>query len=206
MLITDEMNKVRNVDESYLDDTQLWIIEDDALEPFMQSMSEEDDTLLAFMQALFEDPPAITYFVGAEYAWQNALDFTSGSFSMDLRLIDGWEYEYVTNTANSGIRCRPAGITDGWIYFSYWPQGFFPEEENRYYGEGSWSGYQMISSYPSSVKSKLGVDLRHAVWSYRKIDLNQGDYVIINDGADSWFLEYEDQIEDTITLCNFGEE
>ena len=133
------------------------------------------------------------------------MDYRVGNFTLNLRLIEGWEGEYVTASGNSGIRCRPAGITDGWIYFSYWPQDYSPEEEDRYYSEGGRGEYQTITSYPSSVKSDLGVDLRHAVWSYRKIDLNYGDYVIINDGADDWFLKYEDQIEDIITLADFSE-
>lgn len=77
-------------------------------------------------------------------------------------------------------------------------------EEDRYYGEGSIWGYPTVTSYPSSVKSKLGIDTRHAVWSFQRVELDRGAYVIINDGADEWFLEYEGQIEDIITLSDFS--
>jgi len=191
LLLTNEMEKVARDSFTYLEPTQLWTV--------------EDQRLTAFLQSISENPPVINYSVGAEYQWQRPMDYRVGNFTLNLRLIEGWEGEYVTASDNSGIRCRPAGITDGWIYFSYWPQDYSPEEEDRYYSEGGRGEYQTITSYPSSVKSDLGVDLRHAVWSYRKIDLNYGDYVIINDGADDWFHKYEDQIEDTITLADFSE-
>ena len=62
------------------------------------------------------------------------------------------------------------------------------------------------TSYPSSVKSSTGIDTRHAVWSYQVVNTDIGDFAIINDGADDWFLEYEDQISDTLTLLMFSTE
>jgi len=53
------------------------------------------------------------------------------------------------------------------------------------------------------VKSNNGVDTRHAVWSYEAVITDIGDFAIINDGADSWFLEYEDQIQDIISYVDF---
>ena len=38
------------------------------------------------------------------------------------------------------------------------------------------------------------------VWSYERYDLDEGDYVVINDGADDWFAEYKDRIQDIMTL------
>ena len=191
MLLTNELEKANRDSFEYLEPTQLWTVKDPGLTSFFQSISE--------------NPPVISYSVGAEYKWQKPMDFTVGNFTLNLRLIEGWEAEYVTASGNSGIRCRPAEITDGWIYFSYWPKGYECQEEERYYSEGGSRRYKTVTSYPASVKSETGVDLRHEVWSYRKVILDQGVYVIINDGADAWFLEYEDQIEDTITLADFAE-
>ena len=94
----------------------------------------------------------------------------------------------------------------GWFYFSFWPNGYKAKEENRYYGEGLWNGFNIKTSYPSSVESDTGVDTRHAIWSYEVVNTDIGDFVIINDGADGWFLEYEDQIHDTLTILSFTTE
>ena len=192
MLLTDEMEKVSQIDPTYLEPTQLWTV--------------EDQGLLAFMQELSEDPPVITYSVGAEYDWQDALQFKVDSFSLNLHLIEGWEHEYIQNRTSSGIRCRPEGVTEGWIYFSFWPNEYKPVEEDRYYFDGFYNDCLHRVSYPSSVSNEMGIDTRNAIWSYQYDDLVNGDYVIINDGADSWFLEYQDQIGDIITLSSFAVE
>ena len=192
MLLTDEMEKVTGEDMSYLEPTKLWTV--------------WDENLLAFMQDISEDPPVITYFAGAEYQWQDPIRFSADGFSLNLRLIEGWETQQVTDSNNSGIRCRPKGITDGWIYFSYWPDEYSPEEENRYINEGFRSNWAYYTSYPDSITSENGFDTRNAIWSYQRYDLESGDYAVINEGADVWFLEYEDQISDIITLSDFSAE
>lgn len=40
------------------------------------------------------------------------------------------------------------------------------------------------------------------VWSYERYNLDEGDYVVINDGTDAWFAEYKDRIQDIMTLSN----
>ena len=189
MLLTDEMEKVSQIDSAYLEPTQLWSI--------------QDQNLTAFMQEIFADPPVITYTIGAEYEWQDLMEFSADEFSLSLYLIEGWEHEYVQNRTSSGIRCRPEGITEGWIYFSFWPEGHVVKEENRFYLDGSWHGFPSKQSYPSSVSTPEGFNTSDAIWSYKAVYTDIGDYVIINDGADSWFMEYKDQIEDTISLSSF---
>ena len=189
ILLTDEMEKVSQIDGAYLEPTQLWSI--------------QDQNLTAFMQEIFADPPVITYTIGAEYEWQDLMEFSADEFSLSLYLIEGWEHEYVQNRTSSGIRCRPEGITEGWIYFSFWSEGHVVKEENRFYLDGSWHGFPSKQSYPSSVSTPEGFNTSDAIWSYKAVYTDIGDYVIINDGADSWFMEYKDQIEDTISLSSF---
>ena len=190
MLLTDEMEKVKEDDMSYLEPTQLWTV--------------QDEKILEFMESITENPPVINYSVGAEYEWQDQIEFSSGDFSLKMRLIEGWESEHISNSTDSGIRCRPDGITEGWIYFSFWPRGYTVEEEGRYFSEGQWMGYPTKTSYPSTVKTATSFDTRNAIWSYEAIYTEIGDFVIINDGADSWFMDYKDQISDTITLLDFS--
>ena len=189
MLLTDDMEKVRDNMPTYLEPTQLWLV--------------EDQTLTDFMASIAENPPIINYSVGAEYEWQTPLDFQAEGFSLELRLPEGWEYEYVENTTDSGIRCRPDGITDGWIYFSYWPGEYKPVEKDRYIVEGFYFDWATYTSYADKdVRIPGGMSTYGKIWSYERYDLETGDYAIINDGADSWFVEYKDLIQAIRTLSN----
>ena len=189
MLLTDEMEKVRDNMPAYLEPTQLWLV--------------EDQTLTDFMASIAENPPIINYSVGAEYEWQTPLDFQAEGFSLELRLPEGWEYEYVENTTDSGIRCRPDGITDGWIYFSYWPGEYKPVEKDRYIVEGFYFDWATYTSYADKdVRIPGGMSTYGKIWSYERYDLEIGDYAIINDGADAWFTEYKDLIQAIRTLSN----
>ena len=190
MLLTDEMEKVMDNSHTYLEPTQVWSVNDPGLAEFM-------------LFNVTNNPPVISYSVGAEYEWQTPLDFAADGFSLELRLLEGWEYEYVTNDTDSGIRCRPEGINDGWIYFSYWPGEYEPVEEGRYIAEGGYRDWMTYTSYAAEdVKIPGGMSTYGQVWSYERYDLDNGDYVVINDGADSWFAEYKDRIQDIMTLSN----
>jgi hypothetical protein len=163
----------------------------------------ENADLRTFLESIRKNPPVINYSVGAEYEWQDPVEFTKDGFTLKLRLIEDWIIEQVSDGSNSGIRCRPEDVTEGWIYFSFWPNGYSVEEEDRYYSEGQSRGFPSKTSFPSSVESPLGFDTRNAVWSYMAYYTDIGDYVIINEGADRWFSQYQDQISDIITYMNF---
>ena len=189
MLLTDDMEKVRENSHTYLEPTQVWAV--------------EDPTLAKFMYAITRNPPVIHYSVGAEYDWQAPIAFEKDAFALQLRLPEGWEYGYVTNPTDSGIRCRPEGIADGWLYFSYWPGEYQPVEADRYIAEGSYRDWTTYTSYAEKdVRIPGGISTSGQVWSYERYDLEEGDYVVINDGADAWFSEYGDCIQDIMILSN----
>jgi len=193
MILTEELDKTKQDNHLYLSSpAKIWTI--------------DNSTLRAFMESIHENPPVINYSVGSEYDWQDPMEFVKDEFTLNLRLIEKWEYEHVTTSSNYGIRCRPEGITDGWIYFSFWPKGYTVQENDRYYSEGQTRGFPSKTSFPASVQSPEGFDTRNAIWSYKAIYTDIGDFVIINDGADSWFLEYKDQISDMITYMDFSVE
>lgn len=190
LLTTNDLEKMQDeYHYEYFDAVKMWTI--------------ESPELSELLQTYFEDPPVITYTVGSEYDWQPSVKFAADDFRLTLWLIEGWEYEEYSDRKSSGIRIRPADEEEGWIYFSFWPNEFKPVEEDRYYFDGYYNDRLHRVSYPSSVSNEMGIDTRHAIWSYQYDDLVEGDYVIINDGADSWFLKYEDQIEDTIIFADF---
>ena len=193
MIMSEELDKAQDLTSAYLDPAaKIWTIQDSALRDFMKRIAE--------------NPTVINYSVGAEYDWQGPIEFSKGKFNLELCLIEDWIYEEVKNSTNSGIRCRPKDVEEGWLYFSFWPSGYSVEEEDRYYEEGGWSTFPRKKSYPSSVRPATGIDTRHAIWSYEVVNTDIGDFAIINDGADDWFPEYEDQISDTLTLLQFATE
>lgn len=193
MLLTDEMEKVLDNSHTYLEPTQVWAVNDPGLAEFM-------------LFNVTNNPPVISYSVGAEYEWQTPLDFAADGFSLELRLLEGWEYEYVTNDTDSGIRCRPEGINDGWIYFSFWPDGYIAEEEDFHYEERTWNSFPSKTAYPSGVLEELGFVTREDIWSFEMVNTDAGDFTIINDGADNWFPNFVDEIYDTLTLLQFTTE
>ena len=163
----------------------------------------QDEKLDAFLEGFWKEPPVIFYTVGAEYDWQTPVKFRYEDFSLNLNLIEGWVYEEVPFDGESaGVRCRPGDETTGWLYFSYWPEGYAPVETNRYIAEGYGWGAPIYSSYPASAETE---GTRDAIWSYSEHrTLGHGDYVVINQGADGWFRAYSDQILDTTTLADAG--
>ena len=189
MLLTDELDKARNLDRSYLEPTQLWEV--------------RSPELLAFLKTAVDEIPLITYSVGAEYEWQAPLYLEEDGFLLALRLPQGWEYEQITNAADHGIRCRPEDASRGWLYFSYRKQEYTPQETDRYMDRNYINNTYVYTSWPADVKQPGYFSTEDKCWSYRRYDLEQGDFVIINQGADDWFAEYRDQIDDMITISNF---
>lgn len=190
LLLTDETDKVDRVLGTYLQPTQLWIIDDPAL--------------TAYMAKLQQYSPTVTYTVGAEYDWQETISFEADGFHMDLSLIEGWAYETVQFSDHSGIRARPAGVEEGWIWFSFWPEGYHPREEDRYLDTYETDEYVRIVSWPADVQQPGSFSTYGRIWSYQLHRYETGDFAIINDGADSWFPDYEDQIDDTVTMAMFS--
>ncbi len=192
MAMCDDMEKIED-DSLYLKDSvTCWKISDPALTQYMQS--------------LMEDPPIVNYLVGSGFEWTEPVEFAYGDFALTLQMIEGWECRIVEGTPGArsfGVRCRPEGTADGWLYFSFWPGGYEPREENRWYGEGSWMGYPSVRSYPDQALTD-SLDAREAVWSYYRVRTGIGDFAIINEGADAWFPEYREAIDAIISLCGFS--
>jgi len=186
MLLTDEIEQARELEGDYLQSLRVWTVEDPQLRSYLASISE--------------NPPIISYSVGAEYLWQPVRTIPMGEYQLQLRLIDGWEVQTVATASSTGLRCRPAEVTEGWLYFSFWPGEYTPEEENRFINQGQFYDWTFYASYPDSIATENGYSTRHAIWSWLRYDLEEGDLAVINEGADAWFPHYEDPIEDILML------
>lgn len=192
LILHEEMEKIW--DGGYKpQDVQLWNIE-----------SQE---LAAYMQELSEHPAQVTTFAGWEYQWSDeAIEVSNEEASISMRMIQDWEYEiveYEDGADSFGIRCRPRADTRGWIYFSYWPNDYAPEEVNRCYLEGSVWGYKGYTSYPQDLNWPYGSAEEDHIWTYKRYYTDSGDFAIINENADYWLLKYSDAISDLITYSKF---
>ena len=114
--------------------------------------------------------------------------------AIKVRCFDGWTYEveeYKPDCDSFGVRFRHPKQTDGWIYISFWPDGYENTERNRYLSTNS-SGY---TSYPLTVLYPNGMDPEGHAWSVQVTHYEHGDYVILNEGADHWFADYSKEID-----------
>ena len=167
----------------------------------------ESPELLTFLQEQQEFSPTVDTFVGWEYDWALPREMSHGDALITLNAISSWEVRevpYQDEETAWGYRIRPRDVSEGWIFFGFWPQGFSLEEEDRYYAESGYADFdRVITSYPGSVAGDGYLDLSQAVWSYQLFEGPVGTYVILSEGADSWMADYRDALEDTITLSSF---
>lgn len=183
-------------DDSY-GDAQYWSIQSEELEAFMQEYQAYHGRILTF--------------TGASLTWNEEPTVVShGNVSIYTHMLSDWDYEmaeYSEGADSFGIRCRPKAVDEGWIYFSFWPGGYAPVEENRYYTESYSSSYHTVTSWPQSMRGNGNPDAEGYAYSYTKTEYPTGDYAVINDGADAWFVEYTEAIRmiDAYTSFRYGE-
>ena len=159
---------------NYPDDfnTLYFQIEDAALDKFMQSKCDDSR----------KEDSYSTYHV-------EPIAYSYGDISFKLNRFLGWEYEIVEYTDEQtpfGIRCRPLGEKDGWQFFSYWPNGF-AENPNYSHYEGTIS-FNILSETgaEADIPYLQGAKEGSSVWEYVLFPTIPGNYVLVNDGADSW--------------------
>ena len=133
--------------------------------------------------------------VGNGYNWHAPIEFTRGRYHMEISIPDTWIYELVEQPQgdeNFGIRCRPGTESSGWLYFSFWPNGF-PEALHSPYEHDSGSFASVQDSdgqtYTFLKGSQKGRMNSAYPWDYLRCATNAGDCVIRNENADQWLWE-----------------
>lgn len=126
------------------------------------------------------------------------LEYRHGDAAIKLENHLGWEYEIVEYTDGStpfGIRCRPQGYDQGWVFFSYWPNGYAPPEDYPQIdlGVGTINRIQFVRGYSPENWGKQYPD---QIWSYELASNTpgDGDYVILNEDADLWLGTYSAEV------------
>lgn len=166
-------------------DVKVWNIDDRALKDYLLEMDIHS--------------PGVNVFMGSEYEWER-IPVTVEGEEVTIRavIIKGWDYQVIyprTEAESYGIRCRPGDAEEGWLYFSFWPDGFTLEEKDRYYQIVSNVYGEQRYSYPSQVYQNGNLDTRGYQWSYRQLITPRGDYVVLLEDAESWSERYWDAID-----------
>lgn len=160
----------------------------------VQKWDIESPALLDWFRKMVPYPPYAQMFTGHWLDFdREMLIISNGESTLRVRTITGWTYEVTEPEAGGdsfGVRFRPPGETEGWIYISFWPEGYENQETNRYLNHNG-SGY---TSFPLTVLSPNGMDGSDTEWSVTVAHYENGDYAVINEDASSWFSRYADEI------------
>lgn len=179
-LMVEGADTLSNENHNYIQQVHKWVIDSPQLMEWFQKMAAY--------------PPYAQMVAGHWLDFdQEALILSDGETTLNISTIKDWTYavtEPSEGQESFGVRFRPPEETDGWIYISFWPQGYANTEKNRYLNHSS-SGY---TSYPLTVLYPNGMSTSGENWSVSVDYYENGDYVILNEGADQWFDQYEEEI------------
>ena len=160
----------------------------------VQKWDIESPALLDWFRKMTAYPPYAQMVTGHWLDFdRELLTISDGESTLRLRTINGWIYEVTAPDAGGdsfGVRFRPPGETEGWIYLSFWPEGYENQETNRYLNHNG-SGY---TSFPLTVLCPNGMEGSDVEWSVQVNHYENGDYAVINESASPWFTRYADEI------------
>ena len=119
--------------------------------------------------------------------------------SIRIPVPEGWEYEvreYTDDSTPFGIAFRPEG-EEGWVSVEFRPEGF------SVCGTGLVVADGMLrhNKYVFGMGFYDGSD----AWSYMHFADLPGTYVAINEGADGWLKERDDEVMDILGRMALGE-
>lgn len=157
-----------------------------------------NEALLAFMQELYSDPPTTRVTLASWLQWADEPTEVSGS-GAEIRTLEasGWVYEtvpYTEGCASFGIRCRPKTVEQGWLYFSFWPERYYPEEEYRNYD--TWSSSWELE-FDDGITGYLGNHSTYPdqIWSFQKQCTSIGDFAIIRSFSSKDFKQFQEEVQ-----------
>jgi len=160
----------------------------------VQKWDIDSPELLAWFQKMVSYPPYAQMVTGHWLDFdQEDTKISDGAVTLNVRTITGWTYEAAEASESSdsfGLRFRPPEETEGWVYISFWPEGYVNNEKNRYLNHNG-SGY---GSYPLTVLYPNGMDTDGYEWSVIVDHYEKGDYAIINENAGEWCGKYAEEI------------
>lgn len=168
----------------------------------------DSQELQTFLTETLPQLPPVTHILGSGYNWsRDLLTYTHGDDTITVRYPEDWTYEIVEYTDDDtpfGIRVRPGDVDSGWIFFSCWPndncpdtQGCKPKASEYKDIEGADNWVYPYKRFCLKVSSLDGYSTTVREWKHGHIILDEKPdrFVILNDGAHSWFDRYYDCIQ-----------
>ncbi len=179
------------------------IIEIDRLVPEMGTDDMAQWHIMVELQAgiSVSDPESVTVMIDGENATDPVIptEYTSGYAYMDLDLPKGWAHELIEDDGSAsgfGLRFWPEGQKDGKIYVSYQKNGFGV----------CGTGLETKEITLGTHKASQGTYDEKKVWDYIWLKDTAGDYVIYNEGAESWWQQYGEEAMEILDTLMVGKE
>lgn len=125
--------------------------------------------------------------------------YSHGNANMSLKMIGGWEYEineYTKDCVNFGISFWPKGHSEGKVSLQYYPNGF------GVCGTGLSGENITIGGY----KAYKGTYDNNRVWDFISFQDVQGSYVVMNEGANTWWNEYGNEAMFILATVNIAKD
>ncbi len=168
----------------------------------------ESPELADYLLGLRQDPPDLLTFAGSRYEFlQETLTLTDGQFTLQTPLIQSWDYEITfpeEGEDSFGFRCRPRGETEGWVYFAWCGENFTPPKEGEYLVSNHVQANHLqdsseylklyLAPQPNTWNRERYLEGEYMPWIYQRYACEHGDFLIVNENADSWAKKYADDL------------
>lgn len=167
----------------------------------------QNENLTDHLRELASEPPVLSTWLGSKYDVESYdIADSEGNASIHTYRLSDWVYEVEEPSADSpsfGIRCRPETEAQGWLYFSYWPEGYAVAESEYILRESPYAECRSVTAWPSGITEDPYFDYFAYPFSFKMNDYPSGDYVVVNEGADHWYHSYKETISDLQALTSF---
>jgi len=155
----------------------------------LQTWEIQDSDFVTYLEQFFD--PMIPHDFHTTEAVTGTISTSHEDASIQLNTYEYMDYEIIEYTDEEtpfGIRMRPKMMDSGWISVLYYPNGFIANE-GWSSAKGSMGDHKVFWYTSEEQSAYNGINTWTAI---EFIDLpgDPGDYVIINDGLDTWMAEY----------------
>ncbi len=159
------------------------------------------------LSEIAQRPANISTFAGSRYAFnRESIQLTDGSHSLHAITLVNWDYEIIyphEGEGSFGFRCRPKEESEGWVYFGWWGNNFSTLSDAEYWNKNQFS-YNSIQDtegtkyyllpQANTWNEELYLQGEYMPWIYKRYACKHGDFIILNQDADAWVKEYEEDL------------
>lgn len=159
------------------------------LETHLQTWEILDPEFISYLEQFFD--PLLPHDFHTTETVTGTISTSHEDASIQLNTYEYMDYEIIEYTDEEtpfGIRMRPKLLDRGWISVLYYPNSFIADKEWSS-SKGSMGDHNVFWYTSEEQSAYNSINIWTAI---EFIDLpgDPGDYVIINDGLDTWMAEY----------------